>query len=393
VASLLSDTLWRVITFPVFYLLVFILIATALLQIRYVNRALQRFDSTQVIPTQFVLFTLSVIIGSAVLYRDFESTTAERMGKFVGGCFLTFAGVYLITSGRGKEDEEDEDEEDGVSQEGIHMVDEEEEYGDNAAEADGPPTKKSTPAGGGGGTFDTQADYFTNLSRHGSNASRATPRTPRRTISNMSSMASTPFNDLPESPLGENPWASSQEQVDSQNRLVPSSAQIRREMSSTSTRPGASRPTTPGFGPEVGQAPGASKEERRTSIFRKAMAFPGPLISPLSSSLSGIVQNDLRRGVDSPTRSMRRKQSGLSRLRSQQDIGDMFPESRASLPRSTSHDPNQGQKPRSLSISNALGSLFRSKSSRNKGSSGDEESGVHAARDEEQDVRPSQGTS
>lgn len=63
------------------------------MQIRYVNRALQRFDSTQVIPIQFVLFTISVIIGSAVLYRDFESATGDRIGKFVGGCLLTFLGV------------------------------------------------------------------------------------------------------------------------------------------------------------------------------------------------------------------------------------------------------------------------------------------------------------
>lgn len=76
------------------------------MQIRYINRALQRFDSTQVIPTQFVLFTLAVIIGSAVLYRDFESITAVRATKFVGGCLLTFLGVYFITSGRVRADDE-----------------------------------------------------------------------------------------------------------------------------------------------------------------------------------------------------------------------------------------------------------------------------------------------
>ncbi|OJJ48923.1 hypothetical protein ASPZODRAFT_61396 [Penicilliopsis zonata CBS 506.65] len=100
ISSLLSFTLWHVITFPVTYLLVFILVSSALMQIHYINRALQRFDSTQVIPTQFVLFTLSVIIGSAVLYRDFESFTLERASKFIGGCLMTFLGVYFITSGR-----------------------------------------------------------------------------------------------------------------------------------------------------------------------------------------------------------------------------------------------------------------------------------------------------
>ena len=77
---MLSYTLFKALTFPVTYLLVAILILTAVMQIKYLNRALSRFDATQVIPTQFVLFTLSVIIGSAVLYRDFERTSAEKDG-------------------------------------------------------------------------------------------------------------------------------------------------------------------------------------------------------------------------------------------------------------------------------------------------------------------------
>jgi hypothetical protein len=106
---MLSSTLWRAFTTPVTYLLVVILLGTAIMQIRYVNKALQRFDSTQVIPIQFVLFTLCVIIGSAVLYRDFEKTTAEQAGKFVGGCLLTFFGVFLITSGRQRREDDDDD--------------------------------------------------------------------------------------------------------------------------------------------------------------------------------------------------------------------------------------------------------------------------------------------
>lgn len=88
------------------------------MQIRYVNKALQRFDSTQVIPIQFVMFTLCVIIGSAVLYRDFEKTTTEQAAKFVGGCLLTFFGVFLITSGRQRKDEDEDclDDADGIDE-------------------------------------------------------------------------------------------------------------------------------------------------------------------------------------------------------------------------------------------------------------------------------------
>ncbi|KAG4280748.1 hypothetical protein FPRO04_05462 [Fusarium proliferatum] len=108
VSSMLSSTLWRAFATPVTYILIVILLGTAVMQIRYVNKALQRFDSTQVIPIQFVMFTLCVIIGSAVLYRDFERTNAEQAAKFVGGCLLTFFGVFLITSGREQSHDDDE---------------------------------------------------------------------------------------------------------------------------------------------------------------------------------------------------------------------------------------------------------------------------------------------
>ncbi|RCI10924.1 hypothetical protein L249_5338 [Ophiocordyceps polyrhachis-furcata BCC 54312] len=114
VSSMLSSTLWRAFTTPVTYVLILILLVTAVMQIRYVNKALQRFDSTQVIPIQFVLFTLCVILGSAILYRDFEKTTGEQAAKFVGGCLLTFFGVFLITTGRQQQgDDDDDDDEDG----------------------------------------------------------------------------------------------------------------------------------------------------------------------------------------------------------------------------------------------------------------------------------------
>ncbi|KAF2768402.1 DUF803-domain-containing protein, partial [Teratosphaeria nubilosa] len=103
ISSLLSTTIWRVVTFPITYSLLAILIFTAVMQIKYVNRALQRFNATMVIPTQFVMFTISVIVGSAVLYRDFEREKAGDAVKFVGGCALTFLGVWCITSGRSED--------------------------------------------------------------------------------------------------------------------------------------------------------------------------------------------------------------------------------------------------------------------------------------------------
>ncbi|OJD39080.1 uncharacterized protein BKCO1_3000167 [Diplodia corticola] len=135
VASMLSYTLLHALTFPVTYLMVVILVSTAVMQIKYLNRALQRFDATQVIPTQFVLFTLSVILGSAILYRDFERTNGKGAGEFVGGCLMTFMGVWVITTGRPRDDndeeeEDEEEEEHAMEQEhAIHLGPE--EYGDD----------------------------------------------------------------------------------------------------------------------------------------------------------------------------------------------------------------------------------------------------------------------
>jgi magnesium transporter len=46
------------------------------------------------------MFTLSVVLGSSILYKDFNSATPERLLKFIFGCLSTFIGVYLITSKR-----------------------------------------------------------------------------------------------------------------------------------------------------------------------------------------------------------------------------------------------------------------------------------------------------
>ncbi|KAF8138656.1 magnesium transporter NIPA-domain-containing protein [Boletus edulis] len=83
------------ITYPVLA----VLVITGVLQVRYLNRALKRFDSKIVIPTQFVFFTLSAVVGSAVLYGDFRRASFHEMLTFLYGCAATFAGVFVIASG------------------------------------------------------------------------------------------------------------------------------------------------------------------------------------------------------------------------------------------------------------------------------------------------------
>jgi hypothetical protein len=61
-----------------------------------------------VIPTQFVLFNLSAIVGSAILYGDFRKATFHQMVTFLYGCAATFAGVFVLAWGPGPEDSNEE---------------------------------------------------------------------------------------------------------------------------------------------------------------------------------------------------------------------------------------------------------------------------------------------
>jgi hypothetical protein len=257
VSSLLSYRLWRVLTFPITYGLVIVLVVTALMQIRYLNRALQRFDSTQVIPTQFVLFTLSVITGSAVLYRDFEKATLESVIKFIAGCGLTFLGVYFITTGRDSMDHDDEEES----------------------------SEEPSPE------IEARADETTPLIREPTSPS---PKT---------SQAETPFL------LG--PHDSSE--------LVP-----------TLLPPNTSSPSISRHSSHRSYSRDSITPNRRPSR-RSISLVPGPLISPLSGSLSGVVADTLRRSIEStaPTRS--RLQSSLRNNLFSSSTGNGGSSSRLSL--------------------------------------------------------------
>lgn len=62
-----------------------------------------------------MLFNLSAIVGSAVLYGDFRKATLHQMVTFLYGCAATFAGVFIITwTPPSNEDNGSANEEDGA---------------------------------------------------------------------------------------------------------------------------------------------------------------------------------------------------------------------------------------------------------------------------------------
>ena len=369
VASLLSDTLWRTLTFPITYLLLAVLIASAVMQIRYVNRALQRFDSTQVIPTQFVLFTLSVIVGSAVLYHDFESATAERVGKFVGGCLLTFLGVYLITSGRSEEVEDVENQLDD-EEEAIGLIDEERLQDDS--DANGAYHARSRRKSSMNEMINGSSKSSRRSSHHTFTGQSSLPHTPLRQSSTTTTSALSRSSTNPQTPPTSHHGRSSESYYTPPTRprnleptistpLLPSDAQ--RSESSTPSHPRRLSPTKP---------------DRPSALSKNSIANlrPGPLMSPLSSSLSAIVADSLRRGIhESPSSAAaarrRPKLDALKRYKSQrrpmeaEDVGSPLKVRHGS----ESGDGEEGG--RKQSISAALGEFLKLKFRRERDGDGD----------------------
>jgi hypothetical protein len=396
VASLLSDTLWRALTFPITYVLVLVLVLSAIMQIKYVNKALQSFDSTQVIPTQFVMFTLSVIIGSAVLYREFETTTVERVAKFVGGCFLTFFGVYLITSGRPKRRDDMDEDDDSDEEEAIRLIDDEAQYS----------LKKQS-------TADTlRPSISTNRPVTPTLIGTTTPR--RLSIDSIPSIAVTPTPETRSQPslpsgLNQNPWITSPTQPS-----TPKPGPLNRAQSevppSTSTTPfytplthhapplnrnaSIAAPETPTKSKRSASPPKADRPlpTPHSTLSRSARGsisrlLPGPFLAPLSSSLSAVVADSLRKGEGSPgfLRRARSSRQREARRQSQGQIGDVGDmgflsqqqtrEDGLGVVEEGEAGKNQNPKGRMRSMSETLGRMMGSKGKERDRGGGDEGEG------------------
>lgn len=309
VASLLSYRVFEVFTFGITYLLIAILVVTAVMQIKYVNRALQHFDSTQVIPTQFCTFTVFVVAGSAILYRDFESMTAAKVGQFFGGVALTFLGVWIITSGRRDAIDEDHDEEDQE----IDMVDDE----SPVPSAQEPPTAQSPPS-----TPKVHIDPETPTHEPDTPASFATATsqlTPTATPNRKPPMTSATSSPLLPSQRGSTSLSNS-----ASSRLAPpktptsASASNSNSNSSPNRPPYTPRHTTTSSSTSAYQTSQTTTAAATTPTPRQLLSrgresftgmLPGPYMSPLSSGLSVVVADSRRRDE--------RASLSLSRRRSQ----------------------------------------------------------------------------
>ena len=427
---MLSYTLFKALTFPITYLLVAILVGTAIMQIKYVNRALRRFDATQVIPTQFVLFTLSVIIGSAVLYRDFEKESAENAGKFIGGCALTFLGVYFITSARDKDDDDDEvleEDEEAIrlATEGVYHDDPDhhQHVRPDTRRSSTAPLGNAIPINGHKAQSPPGSLIRTSLEEHPPQITRTSTA---QTVSIIDGDISEPASYVDSSPLDDRsnskPWISPEDQPSAArqsmkkllkplDRVYPQSGSKGRQLPST-LKATTSEPILPmeaTYQPERPRTPpNASHDEIAIAphtpdgahlLSRHSITdfIPGPFTSTLSSPLSAIVADSLRRGVDIKNLKPRTRRKRLPGMPSRPGTGSMQQPQRnnsetdagmhgqlgdaAPIPEGGDTENGRPRRSRMRSLSNTLGDLFTRSSKRVRRESLDVEADADAEQD------------
>uniref|UniRef100_A0A671FGM0 NIPA like domain containing 2 n=1 Tax=Rhinolophus ferrumequinum TaxID=59479 RepID=A0A671FGM0_RHIFE len=91
------------LTYPIFYIMFIIMIASCVFQVKFLNQATKLYNTTMVVPVNHIFFTTSAIIAGVIFYKEFLGADFLTIFIYLFGCFLSFLGVFLITRNREKE--------------------------------------------------------------------------------------------------------------------------------------------------------------------------------------------------------------------------------------------------------------------------------------------------
>ncbi|NXN93430.1 NPAL2 protein, partial [Rhinopomastus cyanomelas] len=91
------------LTYPVFYIMLVLMVTSCGFQVKFLNQAMCLYEAAAVVPINFVFFTTSAIISGVVFYQEFQSAALLSVFMFLFGCLLSFLGVFVIA--RNKKDE------------------------------------------------------------------------------------------------------------------------------------------------------------------------------------------------------------------------------------------------------------------------------------------------
>nr|XP_039320701.1 NIPA-like protein 2 isoform X3 [Saimiri boliviensis boliviensis] len=91
------------LTYPIFYIMFVIMIASCVFQVKFLNQATKLYNMTTVVPVNHIFFTISAIIAGIIFYQEFLGAAFLTVFIYLFGCFLSFLGVFLVTRNREKE--------------------------------------------------------------------------------------------------------------------------------------------------------------------------------------------------------------------------------------------------------------------------------------------------
>ncbi|XP_062449806.1 NIPA-like protein 3 isoform X4 [Rhea pennata] len=90
------------LNYPIFYIMLVCMIATAIFQATFLSQASQLYDSSQIASIGYILSTTVAITAGATFYLDFTGEDVLHICMFALGCLIAFLGVFLITRNRKK---------------------------------------------------------------------------------------------------------------------------------------------------------------------------------------------------------------------------------------------------------------------------------------------------
>ncbi|XP_041104682.1 NIPA-like protein 2 isoform X3 [Polyodon spathula] len=102
VAGMITESVKGILqlTYPIFYVMLIIMVASCAFQVKFLNQAMELFDATEVVPINFVFFTASAIIAGVIFYQEFYGVALLNIFMFLFGILLSFFGVFLIARNR-----------------------------------------------------------------------------------------------------------------------------------------------------------------------------------------------------------------------------------------------------------------------------------------------------
>jgi uncharacterized membrane protein len=86
------------LTNPLFWIFLISVITTVSIQMNYLNKSLDIFDTSVVTPIYYVFFTSFVIIASAILFKEWHSMTIENIIGSLCGFSIVIIAIFLLNA-------------------------------------------------------------------------------------------------------------------------------------------------------------------------------------------------------------------------------------------------------------------------------------------------------